>query len=89
MPTAAILVVSIFSAAFAYAVDGAKTSGNPIDPEWYADPEVAFFDNQYWIFPTRSLKYDDQTYFDCFSSPDLVNWTKHEKILTNKKIKWA
>ena len=89
MPTAAILVVSIFSAAFAYAVDGAKTSGNPIDPEWYADPEVAFFDNQYWIFPTRSLKYDDQTYFDCFSSPDLVNWTKHEKILTNKEIKWA
>lgn len=70
------------------AEDSARV-GNPIDSDWYADPEVALFGDQYWIFPTRSLPFDEQTFFDCFSSPDLVHWTKHERILTNKEIKWA
>jgi beta-xylosidase len=26
---------------------------------------------------------------DCFSSPDLVNWTKHERIVDTDAIKWA
>ncbi|MBQ9873854.1 MAG: glycoside hydrolase family 43 protein [Thermoguttaceae bacterium] len=66
-----------------------QKSGNPLFPGWYADPEAAFFDNHYWIFPTASLPFDDQTYFDCFSSKDLVEWTKHEKVLTNDSIQWA
>lgn len=30
-----------------------------------------------------------QTFFDAFSSPDLVNWTKHHKVLDVKNIPWA
>ena len=42
-----------------------------------------------WVYPTYSYPYDEQIFFDCFSSKDLVNWTKHEKILTNEEVKWA
>jgi len=62
---------------------------NPIDPGWYADPEVAVFGADYWVFPTTSARYDDQLHFDAFSSPDLVNWTKHERVLAADQIAWA
>lgn len=29
-------------------------AANPIDPGWYADPEIRIFDNQFWIYPTYS-----------------------------------
>jgi beta-xylosidase len=74
----------------ALAADSPKShSGNPIFPGWYADPEAAIFENQYWIYPTFSAPYDKQTHFDAFSSPDLVHWAKHENILDNTEIKWA
>ncbi len=66
-----------------------KTSGNPVFEGWYADPEGAVFDKEYWIYPTYSAEYKDQLHFDAFSSKDLVNWTKHERVLTNKEITWA
>lgn len=56
-------------------------SGNLIIPGWYADPDNHVFENQYWVFPSLSLEYDQQTYFDCFSSPGLITWTNHERIL--------
>ena len=62
---------------------------NPVFPGWYADPEGIVFGKTYWIFPTFSAPYEKQTHFDAFSSPDLVNWTKHENILSTKEIKWA
>lgn len=65
------------------------TSGNPIFPGWYADPEVAVFGKTYWIYPTYSAPYDEQIFLDAFSSRDLVNWTKHPRILDNKAIQWA
>ncbi len=65
------------------------TSGNPVFPGWYADPEAAVFGSQYWIYPTYSSSYDDQVFFDAFSSPDLVNWSKHKKILDTSNVKWA
>jgi beta-xylosidase len=65
------------------------TSGNPIVPGWYADPEVAVFGGRYWVFPTYSDLYDKQTFFDAFSSPDLVTWTKHPRILSTAEIAWA
>lgn len=64
-------------------------SGNPLFAGWYADPEGIIFDDQYWIYPTYSAGYDRQTFFDAFSSPDLVHWTKHERILDNEAITWA
>ena len=66
-----------------------KMSGNPIIQGWYADPEVAIFDKQYWIYPTYSDKYEKQVFFDAFSSKDLVNWTKHSHILDTAAVKWA
>jgi beta-xylosidase len=52
-------------------------SGNPVFPGWYADPEAEVFGKEYWIYPTYSAPFDKQVFFDAFSSPDLVHWTKH------------
>jgi hypothetical protein len=69
---------------------GAQTrSGNPILPGWYADPEAHVFDGQYWIFPTYSAPYDQQTFMDAFSSRDLVTWEKHSRILDIASVPWA
>lgn len=62
---------------------------NPVFPGWYADPEAIVYNNEYWIFPTYSAEYKDQIFFDAFSSTDLVNWTKHERIIDNDEVKWA
>ncbi|TCV92897.1 glycosyl hydrolase family 43 [Luteibacter rhizovicinus] len=66
-----------------------QRSGNPVFPSWYADPEAAIFDGQYWIYPTWSARYGEQTFFDAFSSPDLVHWTKHGHVLEAKDVRWA
>lgn len=66
-----------------------KMSGNPLFEGWYADPEGIIYDDTYWIYPTYSAPYDKQTFFDCFSSKDLVNWTKHESIIDTSEVKWA
>ena len=62
---------------------------NPVFPGWYADPEATIFQNQYWIYPTFSAPYNKQVFLDAFSSRDLVNWTKHERILDTSVVKWA
>lgn len=64
-------------------------SGNPILKGWYADPEAMIFEDRYWIYPTYSDRYENQIFFDAFSSPDLVNWTTHKKILEVSDVKWA
>ena len=64
-------------------------SGNPVFEGWYADPEGIIFGDTYWIYPTYSAPYDQQTFFDCFSSKDLVTWKKHPRILSTDQIKWA
>lgn len=65
------------------------TSGNPVIDGWYADPEVAVFGNMYWIYPTYSAPYEQQVFFDAFSSPDLITWTKHPRITDTTAIRWA
>jgi beta-xylosidase len=64
-------------------------SGNPILPGWYADPEAHVFEGRYWIYPTYSAPYGQQTFLDAFSSPDLVTWTKHPRVLDTANVKWA
>jgi beta-xylosidase len=66
-----------------------RASGNPLFPGWYADPEAAIFGKQYWLYPTYSAPYSQQVFFDAFSSPDLVHWTKHPHILDTASVKWA
>lgn len=64
-------------------------SGNPVFEGWYADPEGIIYGDTYWIYPTWSDLYEKQTFFDCFSSKDLVNWTKHANVLDTAAVKWA
>jgi len=64
------------------------TSGNPIFEGWYADPEGLVFGDEYWVYPTYSDDFEKQLFLDAFSSKDLVNWQKHERILDTTKIKW-
>ena len=65
-----------------------ERSGNPLFEGWYADPEGVVFGDEYWIFPTWSAPYDEQTFLDAFSSKDLVRWTKHPRIVSTDEIRW-
>ena len=68
---------------------GAAARGNPILSGWYADPEAHVFEDQYWIYPTYSAPYEQQTFMDAFSSTDLVNWRKHPRIIDTTRVSWA
>lgn len=56
---------------------------------FYADPDIRVYNGTYWIFPTTSIEFADQTYFDAWSSPDLATWTKHARIVTVSDFAWA
>jgi len=47
------------------------------------------FGNNYWVYPTYSAPYDQQVFLDTFSSPDLVSWTRHSRIMDTNAVKWA
>ncbi|PYI27159.1 Arabinanase/levansucrase/invertase [Aspergillus indologenus CBS 114.80] len=75
-------------------------TGNPLALPgpwpWYADPEAHRFAHtgpsaaqNYWLYPTYSAAYEQQTFFDAFSSPDLVTWTKHPTVLNITQIPWS
>src|SRR5262245_57453141 len=83
------LAISASCQAASPAATNQTTSGNPIFQGWYADPEGEVFGNQYWVYPTYSAKYGEQVFFDAFSSPDLVHWTKHGKVLDTNSVTWA
>ncbi|GIJ82688.1 hypothetical protein Asppvi_001199 [Aspergillus pseudoviridinutans] len=71
------------------AINNNMKAGNPVFPGWYADPEARIFNQGYWIYPTYSAAYETQTFFDAFSSPDLLTWTKHPRILDFGNIPWT
>lgn len=85
---AASAVIWLCACGSAVNAQGAR-SGNPILPGWYADPEAHVFDGQYWIYPTYSAPYGQQTFLDAFSSRDLVTWTKHSHVLDVANVSWA
>lgn len=67
----------------------ATRSGNPVIPGWYADPEAHVFGREYWIYPTYSAPYNQQTFLDAFSSRDLVTWVRHPHVLDTARVHWA
>ncbi|QLE02704.1 family 43 glycosylhydrolase [Galbibacter sp. BG1] len=79
-----LLLLFTFTTAFLSA-----QNNNPVFPGWYADPEGIIFDKEYWIFPTYSAPFDEQVFLDAFSSPDLVTWKKHERIIDTAEVSWA
>ncbi|MBS1727231.1 MAG: glycoside hydrolase family 43 protein [Armatimonadetes bacterium] len=64
-------------------------SGNPVFPGWYADPELHLFAGRYYIYPTFSALYEDQTFFEVFSSDDLTNWTNEGRSLDFADVPWS
>ena len=94
MPGALIALLSAVLLATSYGLPqqggiAPAMSGNPILPGWYADPEAHVFNGEYWIYPTYSAPYDQQTFLDAFSSKDLVTWQKHERIVDTSRVKWV
>lgn len=81
--------LALLAAILAACATPPRHAGNPVIDGWYADPEGAILDGRYWIFPTCSAPYDEQLFFDAFSSPDLVTWTKHARVLDTSIITWA
>jgi beta-xylosidase len=87
-------VFNVIAVAFVLSVPGATAaqgalSGNPVLPGWYADPEAHVFAGRYWIYPTYSAPYGQQTFMDAFSSTDLVTWEKHPRVLDIRDVTWA
>ncbi|TAE34022.1 MAG: arabinan endo-1,5-alpha-L-arabinosidase [Cytophagales bacterium] len=84
-----LLALSVLTASAQFNFTSTTSTGNPIFPGWYADPEVAVFNKEYWIYPTYSDLFEKQTFLDAFSSPDLKTWTKHIRIIDTTSVKWA
>ncbi|WP_413755260.1 glycoside hydrolase family 43 protein [Streptomyces sp. MMBL 11-3] len=84
-------LVAMFSPSAAVAAPEYSTAeaGNPFVDGWYADPDVAVYDDTFWVYPTASRPYAQQTYLDAFSSTDLVHWTKHSNVLRTADVSWA
>lgn len=84
-----LVLLFLLWAVAAFGVDRkSKNVGNPVFKGWYADPEGAVFGKEYWIFPTYSVAFHKQLHFDAFSSRDLGDWQKHERVLSADSIKW-
>lgn len=66
-----------------------QLSKNPIFSGWYADPEIHIFENRYYVYPTYSAPYEKQTFYEAFSSPDLVHWRREGRILDFKDVPWS
>jgi beta-xylosidase len=83
-----VFLIGIVGSVFG-SVQVANAQQNPVFQGWYADPEGIVYGDKYWIFPTFSAPYNEQIYLDAFSSTDLVNWTKHHRIIDTSEVKWA
>ena len=63
--------------------------GNPLFPGWYADPEIHVFGGRYYVYPTTSRAFEEQTFFECWSSDDLVRWRNEGVILDFADVPWS
>ena len=62
-------------------------SGNPFILGNYSDPACAYYGAAYWVFATNNS--GSPPSIAVFSSPNLVQWTTHEKALTINDFAWA
>ncbi|MFI5137210.1 MAG: family 43 glycosylhydrolase [Sphingobacteriales bacterium] len=63
----------------------------PVLPGKYADPNIAVFNNRFYIYPTTDGTEGWMSdYFTCWSSSDIVHWKNEGVILNLKKdLQWA
>ena len=72
-----------------------EATGNPVIPDFHADPEVLFSrkTGRFYVYPTTDGYPSWGGYtFDVFSSPDLVNFTNEGTILNLQRgqdVAWA
>ncbi|EDN11178.1 arabinan endo-1,5-alpha-L-arabinosidase A [Histoplasma capsulatum] len=66
----------------------AKT-GNPIIEGWYADPELRIYGDAFYLYPTTSTSFNNQTFFDAFFSSDLLTWQRAGRILDFADVPWT
>lgn len=66
-----------------------KLSGNPVFSGWYADPELHLFAGRYYIYPTYSALYEEQTFFEVWSSSDLTDWVNEGRVLDFADVPWS
>ena len=72
----------------AFIADQPIYTGNPIINHFEAaDPEVAFVNNKYYIYPTDNTK--PQAGFDVWSSDNLKDWKNEGPILTAEDVSFA
>lgn len=70
------------------------TAANPVLPQFHADPEILFSNKtgKYYIYSTTDgYPAWGGTYFTCYSSPDLSDWT-YEGVtldLATDRVPWA
>ena len=87
-------VALLAGTAFAQRNRQVRMSGNPILPEFHADPEIVFSHQtgRFYIYSTTDGAPGwGGYYFTAFSSPNLVDW-KHEGIvldLATNQVPWA
>lgn len=68
----------------------AAERGNAVLDGFFADPNIACFNDKYYIYPTTDGGSGwDAPYFKCFSSDDLVNWKDEGVILDLKDVSWS
>ncbi|WP_328475573.1 family 43 glycosylhydrolase [Actinoplanes sp. NBC_00393] len=82
-----------FAADSSFRVTAPWTPGrrSPVLKGLYADPNIAYFNGRYYLYPTTDGYASwSGTRFKAFSSADLVNWTDHGTILdVGPQISWA
>ncbi len=64
---------------------------SPVLPGLYADPNIAVFNNRFYLYPTTDgFEGWSGTQFKAFSSTDLVHWEDHGVILDlGPDVSWA
>ena len=63
---------------------------NPVIKGYWADPQVAFFDGKFYIYPTTDgIANWGATVFHAFSSTDLASWKDEGIILDLATISWG
>ncbi len=62
---------------------------NPIINGFFADPDIAYFDGKYYIYPTTDGVKWAPTSFHAFSSTDLVNWKDEGIVLDLTDVPWT
>lgn len=62
---------------------------NPVIPGWYADPELHHFAGKFYLYPTYSSRYEEQTFFEAFESNNLTDWKSVGRVLDFKNVPWS